>query len=33
MESADGSQHLIATRLDDLSPLLAGLSTHSRDFR
>ena len=33
MESADGSQHLIATRLENLSPLLAGLSTNSRDFR
>jgi error-prone DNA polymerase len=33
MESAEGSQHLIATRLDDLSPLLSGVATHSRDFR
>ncbi len=33
LESADGSQHLIATRLENLSPLLAGLSTRSRDFR
>ena len=33
MESAEGSQHLIATKLEDLSPLLAGLATHSRDFR
>ena len=33
MESTEGSQHLIATRLEDLSPLLAGLSTNSRDFR
>jgi error-prone DNA polymerase len=33
MESADGSQHLIATRLENLSPLLAGLNTNSRDFR
>jgi error-prone DNA polymerase len=33
MESAEGSQHLIATRLDDLSSLLAGVPTHSRDFR
>jgi error-prone DNA polymerase len=33
MESADGSQHLVATRLENLSPLLAGLSTSSRDFR
>jgi error-prone DNA polymerase len=33
MESADGSQHLIAARLENLSPLLAGLRTNSRDFR
>ena len=33
MESAEGSQHLIATRLEDLSLLLAGLATNSRDFR
>jgi error-prone DNA polymerase len=33
MESADGSQHLIATRLEDLSSLLSGVATHSRDFR
>jgi error-prone DNA polymerase len=33
MEMADGSRHLIATRLEDLSPLLRGLATESRDFR
>ncbi len=33
MESAEGSQHLIATRLEDLSSLLSGVATHSRDFR
>ncbi len=33
MESAEGSQHLIATRLEDLSPLLGGVTTTSRDFR
>jgi error-prone DNA polymerase len=33
MESAEGSQHLIATRLEDLSPLLGGVATISRDFR
>ena len=33
MESAEGSQHLIATRLEDLSPLLGGVATVSRDFR
>ncbi|MFL6592856.1 MAG: error-prone DNA polymerase [Luteimonas sp.] len=33
MESAEGSQHLIATRLEDLSPLLGGVATSSRDFR
>ena len=33
MESADGSQHLIATGLEDLSSLLSGVATHSRDFR
>ena len=33
MESAEGSQHLIATRLEDLSSLLGGVATSSRDFR
>jgi error-prone DNA polymerase len=33
MESAEGSQHLIATRLEDLSSLLGGVATTSRDFR
>jgi len=33
MESSEGSQHLIATKLEDLSPLLGGVTTHSRDFR
>jgi len=33
MEMAEGSRHLIATRLEDLSPLLRGLATESRDFR
>jgi error-prone DNA polymerase len=33
MEMADGSRHLVATRLEDLSPLLRGLATESRDFR
>jgi error-prone DNA polymerase len=32
MESAEGSQHLIATRLEDLSSLLGGVATVSRDF-
>ena len=33
MESAEGSQHLIAIRLEDLSSLLGGVATSSRDFR
>jgi error-prone DNA polymerase len=33
MEMAEGSRHLIATRLEDLSPLLRGLAAESRDFR
>jgi len=33
LESADGVQHLIAARLQDLSPLLGSLAAHSRDFR
>jgi error-prone DNA polymerase len=33
MEMADGTRHLIATRFEDLSPLLRGLATESRDFR
>ena len=32
IEHADGVQHLIATRLQNLTPLLAGLNTTSRDF-
>jgi error-prone DNA polymerase len=32
MERADGVQHLIATRLENLTPLLSGLMTSSRDF-
>jgi error-prone DNA polymerase len=32
MERADGVQHLIATRLENLTPLLSGLLTSSRDF-
>jgi error-prone DNA polymerase len=33
LESAEGVQHLIAGRLQDLSPLLGALATRSRDFR
>jgi error-prone DNA polymerase len=33
MEMADGTRHLIATRFEDLSPLLRGLAAESRDFR
>ena len=33
LESAEGVQHLIAARLQDLSPLLGSLATRSRDFR
>jgi error-prone DNA polymerase len=33
LESAEGVQHLIAGRLQDLSPLLGSLATRSRDFR
>ena len=33
LESAEGVQHLIAARLQDLSPLLGSLATKSRDFR
>jgi len=32
IEHADGVQHLIATRLQNLTSLLSGLSTSSRDF-
>jgi error-prone DNA polymerase len=32
IERADGVQHLIATRLENLTPLLSGLITNSRDF-
>jgi error-prone DNA polymerase len=31
-QSLDGVRHLIAQRLVDLSELLGGLSTHSRNF-
>jgi error-prone DNA polymerase len=33
LERADGVQHLIATRLENLTSLLGNLSTSSRDFR
>ena len=33
MEAAEGTRHLIATKLENLSPLLANLATTSRDFR
>ncbi|GAB3384728.1 error-prone DNA polymerase [Lysobacter fragariae] len=33
LERSDGVQHLIATRLENLTPLLGSLSTSSRDFR
>jgi error-prone DNA polymerase len=33
LESEQGSQHLIAGRLEDLTPLLSGLAASSRDFR
>lgn len=33
LESADGVQHLIAARLQDLSSLLGSLAPRSRDFR
>ena len=33
IEAAEGSRHLIASRLEDLTPLLAGVDTRSRDFR
>ena len=32
LERADGVQHLIAARLENLTPLLSGLMTSSRDF-
>ena len=32
LESVDGVQHLIAERLQDLSPLLGNLDSRSRDF-
>ncbi|MHA6194201.1 error-prone DNA polymerase [Pseudomonas wadenswilerensis] len=32
LEFADGVRHLIARRLEDLSPLLSGLDVRSRDF-
>ena len=33
LQVADGTRHLVATRLENLSPLLAGLDARSRDFR
>jgi error-prone DNA polymerase len=33
LESRDGVQHIIATRLEDLSGLLGPLAVHSRDFQ
>ena len=33
LESEQGVRHLIAQRLEDLTPLLSGLATGSRDFR
>jgi len=33
MQAAEGTRHLIASRLENLSPLLAGLDARSRDFR
>ena len=33
MQAADGTRHLIARRFEDLSPLLDGVATRSRDFR
>ena len=33
IETADGVRHLIAQRLEDLSELLGGMDTRSRDFR
>ncbi|MFD0738369.1 error-prone DNA polymerase [Lysobacter koreensis] len=32
LQAEQGSRHLIASRLDDLTPLLSGLATSSRDF-
>jgi error-prone DNA polymerase len=32
LERVDGVQHLIIEHMADYSPLLAGLSTRSRDF-
>lgn len=33
LEAADGVLHVIAGRLIDLTPLLAGLDVRSRDFQ
>ena len=33
IEAVDGSRHLVASRFEDLTPLLAGVDTRSRDFR
>jgi error-prone DNA polymerase len=33
LQVAEGTRHLIASRLENLSPLLAGLDARSRDFR
>jgi error-prone DNA polymerase len=32
LERVDGVQHIIASRMEDLTPLLGSLTTHSRDF-
>ena len=32
LERKDGVQHLVARRLEDLTPLLGGLDVRSRDF-
>ena len=32
LEFAEGVRHLIARRMEDLSPLLSGLDVRSRDF-
>ncbi|MCY1382131.1 Error-prone DNA polymerase [compost metagenome] len=32
LETVDGVRHLIARRLQDLTPLLTGLDVRSRDF-
>lgn len=32
-ERVDGVEHLVASRLQDMTPLLGKLETRSRDFR